>query len=51
MAATYKDVRNSRGKLICKVDERHKAIQIVTKGVAAIITFNDDGTFTAKDAS
>ena len=51
MAATYKDVRNSRGKLICKVDERHKAIQIVTKGVATIITFNDDGTFTAKDAN
>ena len=37
------EVRNSRNKLICRVDAGNKAVEIVLKGCKTVIRFIDDG--------
>lgn len=38
------DVRNSAGKLVCRVDKASKTVEIVLKGCTTLIRFSDDGT-------
>lgn len=38
-----KDIKNSNGKLVCKVDEKNKIIEIVHKGHKTILQFSENG--------
>lgn len=38
------EVRNSQGKLVCRVDKLNKTVEIVLKGCTTLICFSDDGT-------
>lgn len=38
------EVRNSQGKLVCRVDKLNKTVEIVFKGCTTLICFSDDGT-------
>lgn len=38
------EVRNSQGKLVCRVDKASKSVEIVLKGCTTLIRFSDDGT-------
>lgn len=37
------EVRNSQGKLVCRVDKSSKTVEIVLKGSITLIRFTDDG--------
>lgn len=37
------EVRNSQGKLVCRVDKASKTVEIVLKGCTTLICFSDDG--------
>ena len=37
------DVRNSQGKLVCRIDKTSKTVEIVVKGCVTTIRFTDDG--------
>lgn len=39
------DIRNSAGKLVCRVDKASKTVEIVLKGCITLIRFSDDGSF------
>lgn len=38
------EVRNKDGKKVCRVDAKHKLVEIVLKGIRTLIHFRDDGT-------
>lgn len=38
-----KDIKNSNGKLVCKVDEKSKLVEIVHKGHKTILQFSENG--------
>lgn len=38
------EIRNSQGKLVCRVDKASKTVEIVLKGCITLIRFFDDGT-------
>ena len=37
------EVRNSQGKLICRIDKPSKTIEIANKGYVTLISFCDNG--------
>lgn len=37
------EIRNSSGKLVCRVDTSSKTIEIILKGCITIISFSGDG--------
>ncbi len=37
------EVRNSQGKLVCRVDKSSKTVEIILKGCTTLICFSDDG--------
>lgn len=39
-----KEIRNSQGKLVCRIDKRSKTVEIILKGCITLIRFSDDGT-------
>ena len=39
------DIKNSVGKLVCKVDAKERIVEIVHKGICTIIHMFDDGTY------
>ena len=41
---TMKEIKNSNGKLVCKVDEKNKIIEIVHKGYKTVLQFLENGT-------
>lgn len=46
-----REVRNSNGKLLCLLDEKTMAIEIVHKGCKTLIRFKQDGTIEVVNAS
>ena len=40
------EIRNSQGKLVCRVDKMSKTVEIVLKGCTTLIRFASDGTIT-----
>lgn len=38
------EIRNSQGKLVCRVDNASKTVEIVLKGCTTLIRFSNDGT-------
>lgn len=38
------EVRNLNGKLVCRIDEKKSAVEIVHKGCKTVIHFQPDGT-------
>ena len=38
-----KSVNNTNGKLVCKVDEEKKTVEIVKKGFKTVLRFTNDG--------
>ena len=41
---SMQEIRNSQGKLVCRVDKASKTVEIVLKGCITLIRFFDDGT-------
>jgi len=39
-----RDIKNSNGKLVCRIDEEASIVEIVHKGCKTLIRFNPDGT-------
>ena len=39
-----RDIKNSKGKLVCRLDEKAHIIEIVHKGCKTLIHFMPDGT-------
>jgi len=39
-----RDIRNARGKLVCRLDEKAGVVEIVHKGCKTLICFKPDGT-------
>ena len=39
-----RDIRNSQGKLVCRIDKTSKTVEIAVKGCITVIQFSDDGT-------
>lgn len=39
-----KDIKNGNGKLVCKVDEKNRIIEIIHKGHKTILQFLENGT-------
>ncbi len=37
------EIRNSRGKLVCRADKNSKTVEIAIKGCITVIRFTDDG--------
>jgi len=37
------EVRNSNGKLVCRIDKDKHIVEIVTKGIKTTIRFSEDG--------
>ena len=44
-----KEVRNEDGRKVCRVDAKHKLVEIVQKGIRTLIHFRDDGTLEIKN--
>jgi hypothetical protein len=40
-----REVRNSKGKLVCRVNSRDLLVEIICRGVKTTIRFLPDGTF------
>jgi hypothetical protein len=38
-----KEVRNIQGKLVCRIDEEGKIVEIAVKGCITVIRFSEDG--------
>jgi hypothetical protein len=38
------DIRNIKGKLVCRIDEKACIVEIVQKGCKTVIHFRPDGT-------
>ncbi len=38
------DIRNIKGKLVCRIDEKACIVEIVQKGYKTVIQFKPDGT-------
>jgi len=38
------NVRNAEGKLVCRIDEQDRTVEIVHKGYTTLIRFKPDGT-------
>lgn len=38
------DIRNSQSKLVCRVDEKNKLVEIVQKGICTQVRFLPDGS-------
>ncbi len=38
-----KEVRNSQGKLVCRIDKPSRTVEIAVKGCITTIRFTDDG--------
>lgn len=38
-----KEIRNSQGKLVCRIDRPNKTVEIAVKGCVTLIHFTDDG--------
>jgi hypothetical protein len=38
------DIRNIKGKLVCRIDEKAAIVEIVYKGCKTLICFKPDGT-------
>ncbi len=38
-----KAIRNSHGKLVCRIDEQKKIVEIAVKGCVTTIHFTNDG--------
>ena len=39
-----RDIKNSNGKLVCRLDEKASTIEIVHKGCKTLICFKPNGT-------
>ena len=39
-----RDIKNSKGKLVCRLDEKASTVEIVHKGCKTVIRFMPDGT-------
>ena len=39
-----RDIKNSKGKLVCRLNEKARIIEIVHKGCKTLICFKADGT-------
>jgi len=39
-----RDIKNSKGKLVCRLDEKATIVEIVQKGCKTLIHFKPDGT-------
>ena len=39
------EVRNSKKKLVCIIDQKNKIIEITHKGITTVITVTSDGKF------
>lgn len=39
-----RDIKNSKGKLVCRLDEKTSIVEIVHKGCKTLIHFKPDGT-------
>ena len=39
-----KDIKNCQGKLVCRVDEKARIVEIIQKGYKTLICFKADGT-------
>lgn len=37
------EIRNSQGKLVCRIDKPTKTVEIVVKGCVTVICFSDSG--------
>ena len=37
------DIRNSKGKLVCRVDRKSRTVEISVKGDITVIRFTNDG--------
>ncbi len=42
------EIRNSQGRLVCRVDKTSKTVEIVERGCLTVIRFTDDGKITVK---
>jgi hypothetical protein len=42
--AMMQDIRNIKGKLVCRIDEKACIVEIVQKGCKTVIHFRPDGT-------
>ncbi|MBI6873411.1 MULTISPECIES: hypothetical protein [Clostridium] len=42
-------IKNSSGKLVCRIDSSQKIVEIVHKGIRTVIRFLDDGTYEVKN--
>jgi hypothetical protein len=38
-----RDIKNSKGKLVCRIDEKASIVEIVHKGCKTMIRFKPDG--------
>lgn len=45
------DVRNSDNRLVCRIDEQTRTVEIVVKGCKTIIRFYDNGTVNVTNVS
>jgi len=45
------DIKNSAGKLICRVDAEEKMVEIVHKGVRTVIYMHDDGSYNIENTT
>ena len=43
------EIRNKDGKKVCRVDAKHKLVEIVHKGIRTLIHFCDDGSLEIKN--
>lgn len=44
------DIKNSAGKLICRIDAEEKMVEIVHKGIRTIILMHDDGSYNIENS-
>ena len=44
-----REIRNSKGKLVCKLDDESKVIEIVHKNIITLIKINPEGKFRIKE--
>lgn len=45
------DIRNSQGKLICRIDKNSKTVEIAVKGCITTIHFTEDGNINITNTS
>ena len=43
-AMSLRDIRNEKEKLVCRLDEKRRIVEIVAKGCKTVIHFRPDGT-------